>query len=144
VFIQNLIARSGKQIFTVSKISKQHNFWCSLHQCRALQVALIDEQLQMLVDSHVFKLPSAIDLSKYVQPASIDLPVSGKIFLVKEKVLPFQQRVSDLVHEITLEEKSLDGNGAVLLKGQVNHPHKPIHRRSVKRCEFRPTKLTEI
>jgi hypothetical protein len=98
----------------------------------------------MLVDSHVFKLPSAIDLSKYVQPASIDLPVSGKIFLVKEKVLPFQQRVSDLVHEITLEEKSLDGNGAVLLKGQVNHPHKPTHRRSVKRCEFRPTKLTEI
>lgn len=83
------------------------------------QVALIDEQLQLLVKAGTFQLPSHFDLLKYVQPASIDLPISGKIYLVKEKVLPFQQRLCDLIDHLTLDEKTLEGNGAVLLKGQV-------------------------
>jgi hypothetical protein len=81
----------------------------------------------MLVDSGAFKFPSGkCSLSSYIQPASIDLPVTGTIYLVKEKVLPFQQRVSDLIEGLTLETKSLSGNGAVLLKGQVpatSSPH---------------------
>ena len=84
-----------------------------------LQVALIDEQLRILVDLGVFELPTGINLSEYVQPASIDLPVTGEIFLVKEKVLPFQQKISDLIDNLALEKKSLMGKGAVLLKGQV-------------------------
>jgi hypothetical protein len=83
-------------------------------------VALIDEQLEVLVESGAFDLPCGKNLSAYVQPASIDLPVFGDIFLVKEKVLPFQQRVSELVESLTLEKKSLAGTGAVLLKGQVS------------------------
>lgn len=83
------------------------------------QVALIDEQLQMLVDYGAFDLPCGRNLATYVQPASIDLPVFGDVFLVKEKVLPFQQKVSELVDNLTLERKSLAGAGAVLLKGQV-------------------------
>ena len=99
------------------------------------QVALIDEQLQMLADSGAFKFPNGTRvLSAYIQPASIDLPVTGNIYLVKEKVLPFQQRVSDLIEGLTLETKSLSGNGAVLLKGQVwaasSPSHTPVFARS--------------
>jgi dCTP deaminase len=58
-------------------------------------------------------------LSEYVQPASIDLPVSGNVFLVRDKILPFRRKVADLLQELVLEERSLKGEGAVLLKGQT-------------------------
>jgi len=90
--------------------------------------ALVDAELHALVDSGAFQfqctkpVPRAIDLHTYVQPASIDLPVTGSAFLVKEKVLPFHHKVIDLLDDLTLERKPLsgdDGDGVVLLKGQT-------------------------
>ena len=54
--------------------------------------ALVDSELHDLVDSGAFQfhltnpVPRPVDLHSYVQPASIDLPVTGSAFLVKEKV----------------------------------------------------------
>ena len=89
-------------------------------QDAAEQVALIDKQLEQLIASGTFRLPGDVNLKDYMQPASIDLPVTGQIFLVKEKVLQFSQRVRNLIEGLTLEEKSLSGKGAVLLKGQAS------------------------
>jgi len=84
------------------------------------EVALVDEHLRRLIKEGAFTLSDpGTDLSQYVQPASIDLPVHGPAFLVKEKVLPFKKRVRELLPSLTLEEKPLSGNGAVLLKGQT-------------------------
>mmetsp|Transcript_30877 Transcript_30877/g.92673 ORF Transcript_30877/g.92673 Transcript_30877/m.92673 type:complete len:453 (-) Transcript_30877:195-1553(-) len=89
--------------------------------------ALVDVNLRELIDSGVFQYPADRyqlgSLKEYVQPASIDLPVSGSIFLVKEKVLPFCRRVADLLSELVLEERSLKGDGAVLLRGQTYLVH---------------------
>ena len=87
--------------------------------------ALVDSELHALVEAGAFQfhftnpVPRPVDLHKYVQPASIDLPVTGSAFLVKEKVLPFHHRVVDLLHDLTLEKKRLAGDGVVLLKGQT-------------------------
>ena len=87
--------------------------------------ALVDSELHGLVETGAFQfhftnpVPKPVNLHSYVQPASIDLPVTGSAFLVKEKVLPFHHRVIDLVHDLTLERKPLVGDGVVLLKGQT-------------------------
>ncbi|EKX51200.1 hypothetical protein GUITHDRAFT_134704 [Guillardia theta CCMP2712] len=100
-----------------------------------MEFALVDHQLHSLIDEGALCLADEnVKLHHYVQPASIDLPVSGTAYLVKEKILPFKKRVEcsmlrstcdtcrmqvkDLIGELTLEEKSLTGKGAVLLKGQ--------------------------
>jgi hypothetical protein len=108
--------------------------------------ALTDIQLRNLVANGAIECP--IELDGYVQPArcvwrsvprgctranvadqlallsyvphSVDLPISGNVYLVKEKVLPFRKSVRSLLEELVLEEKNLDGeDGAVLLRGQT-------------------------
>ena len=62
-----------------------------------------------VIDAHLYR---------YVQPASIDIPVSGAVHLVKEKILPFQQSVASLLPSITVEKRALVDD-VVLLKGQT-------------------------
>ena len=84
------------------------------------QVALVDYQLKYMLKRGALRLGSSeVELDKYVQPASIDLPISGTVYLVKEKVLPFRKQVRQLIHELVLEEKNLEKSSAVLLKGQT-------------------------
>ena len=57
-------------------------------------MALVDYQLTHMLQQGALRLGSSeLDLAKYVQPASIDLPISGAVYLVKEKVLPFRKQV---------------------------------------------------
>jgi len=88
----------------------------------------------------------ADELDGYVQPASIDLPLAGEAWLVKEKVLPFRKRVRELIdvrtappsrvstqaldvasdayaQSLALEKCSLGGDGAMLLRGQTYLVH---------------------
>ncbi len=80
----------------------------------------MDYQLKYIIDQGALLLGnSEVELNNYVQPASIDLPISGTVYLVKEKVLPFRKQVRELIEDLVLEEKQLGSNGAVLLKGQT-------------------------
>ena len=76
---------------------------------------LVDTHLRELVASKCLDFP--LDLGPFVQPASIDMPISGDAYLLKEKVLPFRRKVKDLLPEIVLEHRTLGGEGVVLLKG---------------------------
>jgi deoxycytidine triphosphate deaminase len=87
------------------------------------EVALVDTELRKLVANHAFAFNFSDDLDSYVQPASIDLPLPKQAWLVKEKVLPFQKRVSELLESLALEECSLEGDGAMLLRGQTYLVH---------------------
>lgn len=91
--------------------------------CGGDEVALVDKDLHRLIEAGMFKWPAdrfqLKSLKDYVQPASIDLPVSGNAFLVRDKILPFRRKVADLLPELVLEERSLKGDGSVLLKGQT-------------------------
>lgn len=91
------------------------------------EVALVDTELIELLEGGALRFPAdryqLPRLRSYVQPASVDIPVSGSVFLVKEKVLPFSQKVSDLLPDLVLEEKSLKGDGVVLLRGQTYLVH---------------------
>jgi hypothetical protein len=112
-------ANGGEFDYATANAANQHLF---THRHRR---ALVDTELHALVDAGAFEfhltnpVPQTVDLHAYVQPASIDLPVTGSAFLVKEKVLPFRHRVVDLLHDLTLERKPLVGDGVVLLKGQT-------------------------
>jgi dCTP deaminase len=78
--------------------------------------ALIDLQLKECIDKKY--LVAQNDLYKCVQPASIDLPLSDTAYLVKEKILPFEKRISEVIKSVTLEKISLK-KGALFLKGQT-------------------------
>ena len=88
----------------------------STHEC-----TLVDRDLRELVRSGALTCVGASDdgLLEFVQPASIDIPVGDVAYLVKGTFLPFCQRVRSLLPEMTLETRSLAGEGAVLLKGQT-------------------------
>ena len=87
----------------------------STHEC-----TLVDRDLRELVRSGALSCVGASEgLLEFVQPASIDIPVGDVAYLVKGTFLPFCQRVRSLLPEMTLETRSLAGEGAVLLKGQT-------------------------
>ena len=78
---------------------------------------LVDFQIKELIKQN--KLNSNIfDLNKYVQPASIDLPIGEYAYLVKEKVLPHNKTINEILLTSTIEKISLK-NGSILLKGQT-------------------------
>lgn len=87
------------------------------------EVALVDTELRKLVANGAFRFDFSTDLDRYVQPASIDLPLPKKAWLVKEKVLPFQKCVRELLVNLALDECSLEGDGAMLLRGQTYLVH---------------------
>ena len=105
---------------------------------------LVDSDIHKLIDSKTFNFRGShpithqIDLHPFVQrtslslrrsrnvkrttthtAASLDLPIAGNAFLVKEKVLPFKKKIIDLLPELQLEVLSLKDEGALLLKGQT-------------------------
>lgn len=79
--------------------------------------ALVDFQIVELIESG-FLSSKFYDLNKYVQPASIDLPIGEYAYLVKEKVLPHNKTIAEIISSSTIEKISLK-NGAILLKGQT-------------------------
>ena len=87
------------------------------------EVALVDTELRKLVANGAFTFDFSSDLDRYVQPASIDSPLPKKAWLVKEKVLPFQKCVRELLDNLALDECSLEGDGAMLLRGQTYLVH---------------------
>mmetsp|Transcript_13023 Transcript_13023/g.33244 ORF Transcript_13023/g.33244 Transcript_13023/m.33244 type:complete len:448 (-) Transcript_13023:710-2053(-) len=85
-------------------------------------VALVDHQLEAMIDDGAFRFSGSSTLRKYVQPASIDIPVGRRCVLLREKVLPFRKRMDALLSEedLVLEERTLEPNESVLLlKGQT-------------------------
>jgi hypothetical protein len=85
---------------------------CAGRSWGAREVALADRELRQLVADETTFQKFGSDINAFVQPASIDIPLSGTALLVKEKVLPFQQRVRDLLPDLTIEERSLAGQYA--------------------------------
>eukprot|EP01065_Artemidia_motanka_P028920 TRINITY_DN346_c0_g2_i2.p1 TRINITY_DN346_c0_g2~~TRINITY_DN346_c0_g2_i2.p1 ORF type:complete len:380 (+),score=64.86 TRINITY_DN346_c0_g2_i2:79-1218(+) len=81
---------------------------------------LVDGRLERLVEEGRVRC-GGMDMKKFVQPASIDLPCGHSAYLVKEKVLPFQKKVSELIGEMAIEQRPLASvtGGCVLLKGQT-------------------------
>ncbi len=76
------------------------------------EVALVDQDFLNLIDlGNCFQFPR--DLKPYVQPASLDLPLSSNCYLVKDKILPFGQNINNLLPSILLDKTNL------LLKNQT-------------------------
>lgn len=76
--------------------------------------SLVDDDLRQLIEQGRI----GPDLSGYVQPASVDIPLGGTAYLVTQKFLPFAHDVRSLVERFSIETLDLE-KGAVLLKGQT-------------------------
>jgi dCTP deaminase len=75
------------------------------------EVSLIDVDFVKLINEKKIKsICESINLKSYIQPASLDIPVSSKAYLVKFKFLPFKKKISHVVDSIKLEELDLDNN----------------------------------
>ena len=78
--------------------------------------ALVDKNLKNLIKNKI--IDSEFDLNEFIQPASIDIPVSDKAYLIKHKFLPFNKNVCDILKKLTL--KTIDLNKPeILFKGQT-------------------------
>jgi dCTP deaminase len=82
-----------------------------------MRVGLIDKDLKELIKNNNLSAPN-FDLNDFVQPASMDIPLGQKAFLVKQKFLPFRHDVKYIVNHVSLEEIDIS-NGANFLKGQT-------------------------
>ena len=82
------------------------------------KAVLTDRKLKELISEGQLRHTSGLDLNDYIQPASIDIPVGDKAYMVKFKFLPFMKNIKDVVESISLEELDLAEN-PVLYKGQT-------------------------
>ena len=77
------------------------------------------EKIQLLVRRHMIYGKDVIDDAQ-VQPASLDLRLGAKAYRVRASFLPGENRlVQDQLDELSSDEISLEGNGAVLERGCV-------------------------
>ncbi len=83
-----------------------------------MPVALIDKQIHKLLEREVITGVNEVSFKDCVEPASIDLPVGAVAYAVKEKVLPYQKKVEEVLRNIMIEKINLKG-GALLYKGQT-------------------------
>lgn len=81
-----------------------------------MAVALVDSDLISLIEKRAIR--SEHDLTRFIQPASIDIPIGKTAYLVKQKFLPFGKSVRDLLNTFALERLDLT-SGAILFKGQT-------------------------
>jgi dCTP deaminase len=92
--------------------------------------ALVDSQLLSLLSPSPSSSNSPIlssppnNLLDYIQPASVDLPLYQPCYLVKDKILPFQRNIRQVLQEIILDEVNISNNNnnnstSILLKGQT-------------------------
>lgn len=89
---------------------------------------LVDHQLQQLLERDWLFVPGSPNCpnvaASFLQPASLDLPVMNRCFLVKDRVLPYKKLVSELIQSISIVKVDLGApEGAVLLKGQTYLAH---------------------
>lgn len=82
-----------------------------------MSLALVDFDLSKLIEKKII-FSKEFKLKKYVQPASIDIPIGSKAYLVKQKFLPFSQKISSLSKKLALEELDLNKE-TLLFKGQT-------------------------
>jgi dCTP deaminase len=79
-----------------------------------MRVALTDQDIKEFIAQGI--LSSHLGLEQFVQPASIDVPIGTKAYLVKQKFLPFNNTVSYITERLTIETVNLQ-HGGLLHKG---------------------------
>jgi dCTP deaminase len=65
-------------------------------------VALVDTDFHNLIDQDLI-LARDVNFHDFVQPASLDIPISNAVFLVKDKILAFQCTVDDMLRDNMFE-----------------------------------------
>lgn len=80
-------------------------------------IALVDKNIKELIRKKI--ISSEINLNKYVQPASLDIPIGDTAYLVKRKFLPFMRNVDYIVKRFTLKKINLKDKENILFKGQT-------------------------
>lgn len=94
--------------------------------CEPLEEALVDVHFEELIrEGNVNFGNEGIDLYRYIQPASLDVPLTSRCYLVKDKILPFGTTIRDVLNEIVLEEIILPNleeetkTGPIFFKGHT-------------------------
>ena len=82
------------------------------------EISLVDKDIKKFILGKNVEHVIGIDLNKYVQPSSMDIPVGNKAYLVKFKFLPFMKEIKHVIEKVALEELDLDKN-PILYKGQT-------------------------
>lgn len=80
--------------------------------------ALVDIDLKDLIKNNNISSIDNYDLNNNVEPASLDIPLGSKAYLVKQKFLPFSQKIDYIVDKLKLDELDLSQD-CLLLKGKT-------------------------
>jgi len=82
-----------------------------------MSIALVDKNLKEIINKKIIN--SKFNLINYVQPASIDIPIENKIYLIKQKFLPFNSKIKDTLKNQVIKEIDLDKDNEILFKNQT-------------------------
>ncbi len=69
------------------------------------ECALVDHDLLKMVDDQNIFRNFEQDLKNFIQPASLDIPITSRCYLIKEKFLPFKRKIADLLESIILSSE---------------------------------------
>lgn len=83
-----------------------------------MALALVDKQLEKIVKDKLILRSFFDDLSEFIEPASIDLPVGEKIYHVTDSFLPVYRNILHITESKKIQELDLN-EGALLIKGQT-------------------------
>jgi dCTP deaminase len=81
-----------------------------------MTIALVDKNIKELILKKVLK--SNLDLKKYVQPASLDVPIGNKAYLINEKFIPFKKNIEKIIKDNNVKEIDIS-KGEILYKNQT-------------------------
>lgn len=81
-------------------------------------LTLVDKNLRELIENKQILSSINLDLLDYIQPASLDIPLSDKAYLIKDKILPFDKKISDIIEKNSILEIDLN-EPSCFLKGQT-------------------------
>ena len=80
---------------------------------------LPDKDIQSLVSKWVINLLADVDIEDLIQPASLDIPVGDKVYLLDQKFLPFKKNVKNYINKYAVKEFDIKDSSLVLFKGQT-------------------------
>jgi len=81
-----------------------------------MTIALVDKNIKELISKNLLK--SEFNLNKFIQPASLDIPLGSKAYLINEKFIPFKKNIEKIIKENNVKEIDIT-KGEILYKNQT-------------------------
>lgn len=73
-----------------------------------MKYTLVDSQLEECIEQGTIQTHNNLELTKHIQPSSIDIPLGSKAYLLSERALSTTHSIEEILPQITLQTYNLE------------------------------------